>query len=142
MLIQDLLRQKNRPLVCINEQDDLLKLARLLANQRIAATLVRDAAGAIAGIVTEKDMVRAVAQYGWGVQHHLVRDIMTRTIITVTPEQPISHAMDVMSRHHIRHLPVLIEGEMRDIISISDVVNAHLRELEFEAQQLRQYIAS
>jgi CBS domain-containing protein len=99
--------------------------------------------GAILGIVSERDIVRAFSQYGEPIASMQVKDIMTHGLITASPADDLTHLMRLMTRHRVRHMPVLRNGKLAGIISIGDVVKLRLDDLELEASVLRDvYIAS
>jgi CBS domain-containing protein len=98
---------------------------------------------AILGIISERDIVRAFSQYGEPVASMQVKDIMTHGLITASLGDDLSHLMRLMTRHRVRHMPVLRNGKLAGIISIGDVVKHRLDDLELEASVLRDvYIAA
>ena len=98
---------------------------------------------AVLGIISERDIVRAFSQYGESVASMPVKDIMTHGVITVAPGDDLNRVMRLMTRHRVRHLPVLRNGKLAGIISIGDVVKRRLDDLELETNVLRDvYIAS
>jgi CBS domain-containing protein len=98
---------------------------------------------AILGIISERNIVRALSQYGEPVASMRVKDIMTRGLITASLGDDLTHLMHLMTRHRVRHLPVLRNGKLAGLISIGDVVKHRLEDLELEASVLRDvYIAS
>jgi CBS domain-containing protein len=97
----------------------------------------------IVGIISERDIVRAFSHYGEPVASMQVKDIMTHGLITASLEDDLTHVMRLMTRHRIRHMPVLRDGKLVGIVSIGDVVKHRLDDLELEASVLRDaYMAS
>jgi CBS domain-containing protein len=97
----------------------------------------------ILGIISERDIVRALSQYGEPVASMQVKEIMTHSVITASHGDDLTHLMRLMTRHRVRHMPVLRNGRLAGIISIGDVVKHRLDDLELEANVLRDvYIAS
>jgi CBS domain-containing protein len=95
------------------------------------------------GIISERDIVRAFSQHGEPVASMQVKEIMTHGLITVAPGDDLNRVMRLMTRHRVRHLPVLRNGKLAGIISIGDVVKRRLDDLELETNVLRDvYIAS
>ena len=113
---------------------------RLLNVRRIGAVLVRDGAGNLAGLVSERDIIRAIAVNGERALEMLVRDVMTSEVVTCRPTDTISEVMKVMTVRRFRHLPVVEGGELKGIISIGDVVKHRLEESEMETRVLRDYV--
>jgi CBS domain-containing protein len=96
----------------------------------------------VLGIISERDIVRAFSEHGEAVASMAVKDVMTHGLITVTPEDDLNGLMRLMTRHRVRHLPVLRRGKLVGMISIGDVVKRRLDDLELETNVLRDiYIA-
>lgn len=144
MIIAKILKQKQlgTEVVSVAPEDTVLAAARALTEHRIGAALVRDAAGAILGIISERDIVRGMAGHGQGTTTLPVREFMTADLVTVTPQMPVTHALALMTRRRIRHLPVLEGGTLLGLVSIGDLVKARIDEAEFEAESLKAYVAS
>ena len=144
MIIAKILEQKQlrTEVVSVTPDDTVLAAARTLTQHRIGAALVRDAAGEVLGIISERDIVRGMAGHGQGTTTLKVSEFMTSDLVTVTPETPVTHALALMTRRRIRHLPVLEGGKLRGLVSIGDLVKARIDEAEFEAESLKAYVAS
>jgi len=96
----------------------------------------------ILGIISERDIVRAFSQYGDSITSMQVKDIMTHGLITASLGDDLAHLMHLMTRHRVRHMPVVRDGKLVGIVSIGDVVKHRLDDLELEANVLRDvYIA-
>lgn len=117
-------------------------LVRGLHEERIGAMVVSRDGRAIEGIVSERDVVRALAERGAAVLGDRVADIMTSSVATCAPGDPVKHVMSEMTRRRIRHLPVVDGGVLAGLVSIGDVVKNRLEEMETEANVLREaYLA-
>ncbi|MDE1972363.1 MAG: CBS domain-containing protein [Hyphomicrobiales bacterium] len=136
MNVEGILREKGADVVTIQPEASIKRAADWLGAKNIGALVVaRD--DAVLGIISERDIVRAFSQYGESVASMLVKEIMTHSLITVTPEDDLNGAMRLMTRHRVRHLPVLRNGKLAGMISIGDVVKRRLDSLELETKVLR-----
>ncbi len=142
MSVAAVLRGKPDRLIGLDETRSLADAAQLLTRERIGALIVRNTAGDMIGILSERDIVRAIAKDGAAVIERPVSSIMTRDVICVTAEDDVSEVMSLMTAKRFRHLPVKRGEKLIGMISIGDVVKQRVEEAEGEAQQLRQYIAS
>ncbi len=139
--IAAILRDKGSAVVSVGVHDDLGTVARTLSEQRIGAVLVRDAGGDVLGIVSERDIVRAMASHGAGAVALPAAQIMTRSLHTVTPRSQCTEALALMTDRRVRHLPVLAEdGSLAGMVSIGDLVKARIAEAEHEAEELRHFV--
>jgi CBS domain-containing protein len=112
----------------------------MLHENRIGAVLVLNAAGKIAGILSERDIVSGMAKHGAAVTTMTVGSLMTREVMTCQPTDLIADIMATMTARRIRHLPVVEEGQLLGIISIGDVVKSRLDEAAHEVDSLREYV--
>ncbi|MCA3560897.1 MAG: CBS domain-containing protein [Aestuariivirga sp.] len=142
MAVAHILRQKGTAVVTVAPSDNVQSIVDTLARHRIGAVVVLDAEDAIAGIVSERDIVRAMAGDAAGVVHKTARDIMTARVRTCTPADSETELMQLMTEHRIRHLPVVAHGKLAGMISIGDVVKLRMESMEAEADQMKIYIAS
>jgi len=142
MKVSDILSAKGRDVVVIEPTANLHIAAKLLASRKIGAILILGAGNRIAGILSERDIVRAIAKDGAAVIDRTVSTVMTREVVCVTPEDDIGQVMSVMTERRFRHLPVKRGDKLIGMVSIGDVVKQRVEEAEGEAQQLREYIAS
>ncbi len=143
MIIAAILANKGTQVVSVGPRDEALSVARTLAQHRIGAALVRDAQGTILGILSERDIVRGMAGHGPGTSLLPAEQLMTRDLVTVTPRTLVVEALALMTRHRVRHLPVLAEdgsGALAGLVSIGDLVKARIEEAEHEAQELKAYV--
>ena len=141
-MISQILKNKGSDVVSVAPGDSVLSAARVLTERRIGAALVRDAAGALLGIVSERDIVRGMAEQGQGTTQLPVEKLMTRDLVTVTPHTSVGEAMGLMTRRRVRHLPVLENGRLLGLVSIGDLVKARIDEAEHEAAEVKAYVVS
>jgi CBS domain-containing protein len=142
MKIVEIDKLKRVKLQTIDPDRSVHDASRKLVQFNIGALPVCDAEGGLIGIVTERDILRATANEGSNALGLKVAAIMTRQVITCTDEEEVESAMEVMTERRIRHLPVLREGRLVNIISIGDLVKATLDESRQEIRYLRDYVAS
>lgn len=140
MLVRDILRKKGNHLVTIEAHRTVQEAIQALVDNNIGALLVMSADDRLVGIFTERDILREAAVRSDQLGETLVGDVMTRSVVIGVPEDTIEYVMGIMTQNRIRHLPVLEEEELVGIVSIGDVVNAQLRETEFENRLLKDYI--
>jgi CBS domain-containing protein len=140
MQISDILRYKGSDTVwTIAPGATVTELLASLAEHHIGALIVVDAAQ-VAGIVSERDVVRRLHDRGASVLEHTVEDIMTRDVVHCTPGDAVDSVATLMTERRIRHLPVLDGDALVGIVSIGDVVSSRMRELQKDRDQLEQYI--
>lgn len=141
MNVQSILMQKGTDVVTIGPEANIKIAADWLRAKNIGVlVVVRD--DAVLGIISERDIVRALSQYGEPVASMPVRTVMTQAVITVAPGDDLNGVMRLMTSRRVRHLPVLRNSRLAGIISIGDVVKRRLDDLELETNVLRDiYIA-
>jgi len=141
MTVAIILKNKGSDVVSVRPGTSVADIARLLAEHRIGAVPVVDAKGGLEGIVSERDLVRAIARSGQSVLERPVEDVMTRKVLVCKPADAIYDIMALMTENRIRHLPVVVSGKLEGVISIGDVVKFRIAEAEFEAEEMKRYIA-
>ena len=141
MLIADILREKGAHVQTTSSEALLKDAIKLLATQRIGALLVSENGRSIDGILSERDVVRALADESVEFSGHKVGDLMTRGVFTCGPEATVISVMELMDEKRIRHVPVVVNDVLAGVVSIRDIINARLKETESERKQLEQYIA-
>lgn len=142
MTLKSIIERKGRNVETIGASATIKEAADRMREKKIAALLVADGA-AIEGIVSEREIVHALAQFGSALTTKKVRDVMTKNVVTVEPEDSVKHAMSLMTRYRTRHLPVIRECGLAGIVSIGDLVKHRLDDLELETNVLRDaYIAA
>ena len=142
MSVARVLNAKGRAVITISEDDTLRVATRLLAQHRIGAVVIVEADGSVKGILSERDIVRALAEGGGGALDAAVSAHMTRRVVTCTADVSLNQVMELMTAGKFRHVPVTVDGRLAGMISIGDVVKYRLAQLEHESASLRQYIAS
>ncbi|WEX07071.1 CBS domain-containing protein [Chelativorans sp. AA-79] len=142
MTVKSILDVKGRDVVTIAASKTLGEAAELLAERRIGAVIVMDRGERIGGILSERDIVRAIAQDGPAALDKSVSAVMTEKVKTCRESHTVNEVMQIMTQGRFRHLPVEESGRLVGIISIGDVVKRRIEEVEREAEQIRTYIAS
>ena len=142
MTVRTILAAKGRDVITIDPGASLAEAAKLLADKRIGAVLVLGADRRMVGIISERDIVQALAARGVAVLDEPVSGTMTRKVEICNEGETISSIMERMTEGKFRHLPVLDQGRLAGIISIGDVVKHRLREMERESAAMRDYILS
>jgi CBS domain-containing protein len=142
MFVSDILSRKGGLVFTVTPGTTVAQIAQQLSTRRIGSVLVLDADSAVAGIVSERDLVQAFAGHGAAALEFEARAVMTRDVITCDPDDSIDDIMETMTRGRFRHLPVVRHGELLGLISIGDVVKARLEEARHETEALRAYIVA
>jgi CBS domain-containing protein len=142
MTVRAILTLKGRDCVTISPDATLGEAARLLAEKRIGAVVITSAERRVSGILSERDIVRAVAKGAQDALDQPVSSAMTREVVTCTEDETIPSLMKRMTSGRFRHVPVVERGKLAGIISIGDVVKHRVAELEREHEALRTYIAT
>lgn len=142
MRISDVLRGKGSNVVTVEPGTDVRTLLSVLAEHGIGAVVVSSDGRSIEGIVSERDIVRALAERGAAVLSEQVSEIMTGEVQTCSPDAHIEELMRTMTQGRFRHVPVVVEDELVGIVSIGDVVKRRVDELESERDSLSRYITS
>jgi len=138
--VASLLREKGNTIISVLAGTPLMEIVSTISTRRIGAVLVLDDKGDLAGIVSERDVVKALAQKGPALASVTAADVMTANVTTVTPATTVNEAMELMDKGYFRHLPVLDDGELLGIISVRDVVRARINYHVEENETLVSYI--
>jgi CBS domain-containing protein len=141
MNVATILRQKGRAVTTAGPSATLLEIAAKLSAKRIGAIVVVGAEGEVAGIISERDIIRALATHGPQSLTSSAEEVMTKQVVTCQETDTLDELMAMMTARRFRHLPVLTDGALVGIISIGDVVKHHVAEVEMEATAMRDYIA-
>ena len=141
MHVSGLLDAKGSDVITVAPDDRVSLVAAVLAEHRIGAVVVSGDARGIDGVVSERDIVRALADRGATALDEPVSAIMTSEVFTCEPSTTIEQLMGLMTERRIRHVPVVVDGAFVGIVSIGDVVKDRMRDLETETQVLHEYIA-
>jgi len=140
MTVSTILSVKGRDIFTIEPGATLTAAAKLLAEKRIGALLILGPDHRITGILSERDIVRAIAERGAAALNDFVSTAMTREVVTCRETETITSIMDRMTSGKFRHLPVVDQNRLVGMISISDVVKYRVHEMERDAAQMREYI--
>ncbi|WP_137388922.1 CBS domain-containing protein [Rhodoligotrophos defluvii] len=142
MTVAAILKQKGRDVITSEVTATVHEVAKRLAHWRIGALLILDEGGDIVGIVSERDIVHALAERGAAILSEPIARIMISNVITCSPDDSVARLMEVMTENRVRHLPVVTNGRLEGIISIGDVVKMRIAEAELEAEEMKRYIVS
>lgn len=142
MQVKHILLEKGREVVTITSDATLSEAARLMARRRIGAIVVRGRDGTISGILSERDLVRAIAEESVTALAKPVASRMTRDITTCTEYDSVENLMEAMTLGRFRHVPVVEDDRLVGIVSIGDVVKTRIEETVKEAEDLREYIVA
>jgi CBS domain-containing protein len=142
MSVAQILSGKGRDVVTTQPHRTLLEAAQLLAEKGIGAVVVADAGRQVLGILSERDIVKAVGREGPAALEQSVSKHMTAKVFTVSEDTPVETVMETMTRGRFRHVPVIKDGRLAGLVSIGDVVKHHVNEIESEHRALRDYIAT
>ena len=143
MQVKHILRDKGREIICIASDTSLIEAVRQLAHRKIGALIVQDKDGGLAGIISERDLVRAIADHGAAALGDAVANYMTRAVATCGECDSVDTIMEAMTDGRFRHMPVLDENDrLCGLISIGDVVKTRIAETLIEAEALRGYISA
>ena len=141
MTVGAILNEKGNSVVSTEPDATLGQVCTLLQKHRIGAVMVLDKNEDIAGILSERDVVRAIGGEGSAALERPTREFMTTTVETCVEDDTINKAMSRMTKGRFRHLPVLRSGQIIGVISIGDVVKWRIEQVEREAEEMRSYIA-
>ncbi len=142
MRVEDILRQKGGNVATISPEASVVQALAQLRDRDIGALVVSTSMLPVAGIISERDIVRSIAERGAEVLSETVERNMTSPVIRCAPDELLTDAMGTMTARRFRHMPVVDAGELVGIVSIGDLVKHRLDELEHEASSLRTYIAT
>ncbi len=140
MIVKNILVGKRGNVVTIEPAADLTAAIKLLAEQRIGAVVILGADRRVVGILSERDIVRALAEHGPTVLNKPVGQVMTRDVKTCSEGDTVESLMERMTTGKFRHMPVVEQAKLIGIVSIGDVVKSRVEEIEHESKSLRDYI--
>jgi CBS domain-containing protein len=140
MNVETILKSKGSSVVTVAPGDTVAHALSVLEAHEIGAVVVSPDRVRVEGILSERDIVRELARQGAGILDSKLGEIMTREVYVCEPDDTVAELMAQMTDRRIRHLPVVVEGRLKGIISIGDVVKNRLGEVESEKDALREYI--
>jgi len=141
MTIAAILKHKGREIASVRPTATIAEAARLLSGRRIGAVVVLDTAGTLLGILSERDIVHAIAAQGARALEMTAAQLMTQEVRTAGPATTIPQAMAMMTEGRFRHLPVVEHGRLTGIVSIGDIVKARITQQEHEVDSLKAYVS-
>ena len=141
MDVETILRTKGRAVETIRPGETVGAAIDMLVSRNIGALVASDDGEKVEGIISERDIVNALARHGAGLLSLTVAQVMTRPVVTCDPAESVGELMAEMTNRRIRHLPVVQDGRICGIVSIGDLVKNRLDEIEYEASSLRSFIA-
>lgn len=141
MTVSKILKAKGHDVVTITADERVAKALTLLVGKRIGAVLVLEPDGRIAGILSERDIVKGLHAFGKDVLERTVGELMTQPVMTCGSGDPVAAIMGMMTTQRFRHVPVVDEGKLIGLVSIGDVVKSRIEEAEAEVDALRLYIS-
>ncbi len=138
MNVDGILRAKGATVVTIGPDATIGTLVEGLRDERIGAMVVSEDGRSVVGIISERDVVRGLAERGPRILEAPVAELMTRQVVSCTPKDTVKQVMAEMTKRRIRHIPVVADGVLCGIVSIGDVVKNRLEEMETETNVLRE----
>lgn len=143
MKVAEILKNKAAGVVTMRPGSSIALVVQRMRQERIGAVIVSADGKSIAGILSERDILRALAEHGAALLELKAEDLMTREVVTCSRGDTLQHVMATMTQRRIRHLPVVEQGQLVGIVSIGDAVKNRLAEVELEANVLRDsYLAT
>lgn len=142
MLLSQILRDKGDLVFTASPNETIGAAAALLHTRRVGALVLVDEEGSVVGILSERDVVRAVAEIGERALARPVSICMSADVVYATPTETVDHLLGRMTDRRIRHLPVIKDGRLVGIVSIGDLVKSKIDEVETEAETLKSYISA
>jgi len=137
MKVAEILKQKGQDVISVRPSETIATLSHRLRLARIGAMVVLGDGGALVGIISERDIVHAIAEHGARALEMTVADLMIHRVITCTPDDSVTRISRLMTENRIRHLPVVDQGKVAGVVSVGDVVKNRLEEMSLEASVLR-----
>ena len=141
MLVETILATKGADVFTAQATETISQAVTRMEGNAIGALVIVDGAGVPTGILSERDIAHGVARHGADLPDTPIASLMTRKLVTCTPDDTVAEIMAVMTDRRIRHVPVLRDGALAGIVTIGDVVKVRLGEIEQEATALRAYIS-
>jgi CBS domain-containing protein len=142
MNVATILKHKGSAVFTTTSEKSLLEIAKLLAQHRIGCLVIVEEDDRVSGIVSERDLLRAISQGGPEILKAPVSNFMTKTVITAGKDDTIDQLMSEMTIHRFRYMPVVERGRLAGLVSIGDLVAIHVADAEFESGAMREYITA
>ena len=142
MFIGQILKSKGRSVMTARPHDSIHEIASRLSHRKICANVIVGDNRKLDGIISERDIIRLIAEHGVQALSMPASEGMTRNVVSCTGNSTIEEIMEMMTNGRFRHLPVIEDGALVGIISIGDVVKHHIAEVELEVSAMRGYLAT
>jgi CBS domain-containing protein len=142
MSVEAILKTKGSNVFTVRLEHTISEAAALLTTKKVGVAVVCDAKGKLVGVLSERDIVKGISQYGKGALEMAVRNVMSSPVVTCAPGDSVKAIMEVMTERRIRHLPVVENDYLLGIVSIGDAVNFRLHEAQMEMNVLRDFAAT
>src|ERR1700761_6882326 len=140
MSVRQVLKAKGNNVVTVRQDANIRDVVATLSRERIGVVVVSDDGETVSGILSERDIIKGLAEKGAGLLDMPARDIMTRSFTPAKIDMPILHVLDTMTQGRFRHMPVIDNGRLAGLVSIGDAVKLRLDALEAEAESMKEYI--
>ncbi|NIN00155.1 MAG: CBS domain-containing protein [candidate division Zixibacteria bacterium] len=141
MKVKDILKDKGAKVVTISPEKSIYDAVKTLVQKNIGSLLVMDEKGGIAGIITERDVLRECERRFQELDQTKVKDVMTKDLIVASPDDDLDYVENIMTQNRVRHLPIIANKKLEGIISIGDIVNVMRGECTVENRYLKDYIS-
>ncbi|WP_188850655.1 CBS domain-containing protein [Aureimonas glaciei] len=142
MTVRKILEEKGRDVFSMHPNATLVEAAQEMAQRRIGAVVLISDGGDIAGVLSERDIVRMVGTRGPDCLSDSIGSVMTVEVVTCSEETTVNEVMETMTRKRFRHLPVIQGGKLVGMVSIGDIVKRRIEDAEREAEEMRSYISA
>ncbi len=142
MLVSQILKGKGDSVFTASPQETVAAAAALLLARRVGAMVIVDSSDKVVGILSERDIVRVVAERGAASLTEQISGCMSKEVVFAHPHDSVAALLELMTDRRIRHLPVLSDGRLAGIVSIGDLVKSKIAETEAEAEGLKAYISA
>jgi CBS domain-containing protein len=142
MNVAAILKAKGRAVATARPDATVLDIVQRLNAKKIGAIVVVGDSGQVAGIISERDVIRIIAEAGISGLQSPVSEVMTRAVVSCNEASALDELMEMMTKGRFRHLPVIDDGALVGIISIGDVVKHHVAEVEMEVSAMKNYLAT
>jgi CBS domain-containing protein len=140
MSVRQVLKTKGHNVVTVRQDTTIRDVVATLSRERIGVVVVSDDGDTVSGILSERDIIKGLADKGAKLLDTPARDIMTRSFTPAKIDMPILHVLDMMTQGRFRHMPVIDNGKLAGLVSIGDAVKLRLDALEAEAESMKEYI--
>ena len=138
--ISSVLDKKGTAIYSISPESSLKQMANEMLQRKIGSLVVTDKDGSLTGIISERDFLNVVDKHTKDWEDIIVSDVMTKEVITASPDETLEQVMSKMARHHIRHIPIMDDNIILGVLALGDIINALLDKSLFQNELLKRYI--